>query len=207
MTIPTTSITSNRIVKQQSTSAKSSKRKRNTRPTPLLPQVVGIRQNSDGNIELVIKGGSIGIAGEFWTTEKLADELFDCLIRKEAEPDLVTICSANDEDDNNNNCSKKVDLSEKYESSNTLLYRKYIIRAEKIAGAYSKDKPIIFVINLVDLPERLQAELIDLQTANSERTLSYVLHSAVGRIFATASLNWFYESVSESHEIKLVLQP
>jgi hypothetical protein len=203
MTIPTTSITSNRIIKQQSTSAKSSKRKnRNTRPSPLLPQVVGIRQNSDGDIELVIKGGSVGIAGEFWTTEKLANELFECLIRKEAEPDLVTIYSANDD-----NCPKSVDLSEQYESSNTLLYRKYIIRAEKLANTYSKDKPIIFVINLVDLSERLQAELINLQTANSERTLSYVLHSAVSRIFATASLNWFYESMSESREIKVVLQP
>jgi hypothetical protein len=120
MTIPTTSIISNRIIKLQSTSARSSKRKKNnTRPTPLLPQVVGIMQNSDGNIELVIKGGSVGIAGEFWTTERLADKLFDCLIRKEAEPDLVTISSANDEDDNNNNYSKKVDLSEQYESSNT----------------------------------------------------------------------------------------
>jgi hypothetical protein len=203
MTIPTTSITSNRIIKQQSTSAKSSKRKnRNTRPSSLLPQVVGIRQNSDGDIELVIKGGSVGIAGEFWTTERLADELFDRLIRKEAEPELVTICSTNDD-----NCSKSVDLTEQYESSNTLLYRKYIIRAEKLANTYSKDKPIIFLINLVDLSERLQAELIDLQTAHSEKTLSYVLHSAVSRIFAAASLNWFYGSVSESKEIKVVLQP
>jgi hypothetical protein len=100
-----------------------------------------------------------------------------------------------------------VDLSEQYERSNTLLYRKYIIRAEKLAGTYSNDKPIIFVINLVDLPERLQAELIDLQTANNERTLGYVLHSVVHRIFAMASLNWFYESVSESGEIKVILQP
>jgi hypothetical protein len=83
-----------------------------------------------------------------------------------------------------------------YESSNTILYRKYIIRAEKLAGAYCNDGPNIFVINLVDLTERLQAELIDLQAAkNSRSTLAYVLHSVVGRIFALASLAWFYESL------------
>jgi hypothetical protein len=203
MTIPTTSITSNRIIKQQSSRTKSSKRKKqNTSQRPLLPQVIGIYQNSNGNLQLVIKDILVDVRGEFWTTERLADELFDRLIRKEAEPELVTICSTNDD-----NCSKSVDLTEQYESSNTLLYRKYIIRAEKLANTYSKDKPIIFLINLVDLSERLQAELIDLQTAHSEKTLCYVLHSAVSRIFAAASLNWFYGRVSESREIKVVLQP
>jgi hypothetical protein len=167
---------------------------------------MGTCQNANWNLEPIIEGGVVDVR-EFWTTERLADKLFDCLIRKEAEPELVTISSANDEDNNYNNYSKKVDLSEQYERSNTLLYRKYIIRAEKLAGTYSNDKPIIFVINLVDLPERLQAELIDLQTANNERTLGYVLHSVVHRIFAMASLNWFYESVSESGEIKVILQP
>src|ERR1051326_8332305 len=132
MTIPTTNTNAtSRIIKQQSSRTKSSKtkKKRNTfKYRPLLPQVIGIYQSSDGNPQLVIKDRLADVRGEFWTTEKLADELFDCLIRKEAEPDLVTISSANDDYDNN--CSKKVDLSEQYESSNTLLYRKYIIRAE-----------------------------------------------------------------------------
>ena len=130
------------------------------------------------------------------------DELFYCLARIEAEPELVTLPCTNDE---NPSC-RTIDLLEEYESSTTLLYRKYIIRAEKLAGAYHNDRPNIFVINLVDLTERLQAELIDLQTAkNSRRTLAYVLHSAVGRIFAMASLAWFYESACE--EIKVILEP
>jgi hypothetical protein len=67
------------------------------------------------------------------------DELFNCLAKKEAEPQLVTIPTAN-----NDSCHKDLDLLEQYESSNTLLYRKYIIRAEKVASSYSEDKPNIF---------------------------------------------------------------
>jgi hypothetical protein len=121
---------------------------------------------------------------------------------KKAEPEIVTIPSTNDE----NSCGKTMDLLEEYESSTTLLYRKYIIRAEKLTGAYCNGRPNIFVINLVDLTERLQAELIDLQTAkNSRRILAYVLHSVVGRIFGLASLAWFYKSACE--EIQMILEP
>lgn len=99
-----------------------------------------------------------------------------------------------------------MNLMEHYESKNTLLYRKYIIRAEKLAGSYLEDKPNIFVINLSDLDERMQAELLDLQrTKSSRETLSRVLHSVVGWIFALASLAWFYESANE--EIKVILEP
>lgn len=116
-------------------------------------------------------GGSINVGGEFWSTEKLADELFYFLTKKEAEPELVAIPSAS-----NDIYSKYTDLLERYESHDTLLYRKYIIRAEKLASVYSKDKPIIFVINLADLTERIQAELIDLMTANSkERSVMYYI--------------------------------
>jgi hypothetical protein len=95
---------------------------------------------------------------------------------------------------------------EHYESKNTLLYRKYIIRAEKLAGSYLEYKPNIFVINLSDLDERVQAELLDLQrTKRSRETLSRVLHSAVGRIFVLASLAWFYESARK--EIQVILEP
>jgi hypothetical protein len=167
----------------------------------LLPQVVGIRWISDDVFELITEGGSINVEGEFWSTEKLTDELYYCLATKEPEPQLVTISCANDE----NSCGKSIDLMEHYESKNTLLYRKYIIRAEKLVGAYCEGKPTIFVINLADLTERLQAELIDLMTANSKRTLSHVLHLAVARVFALASLAWFYESARE--EIEVVLQP
>jgi hypothetical protein len=148
----------------------------------------------------VTDGGSINVGGEFWSTEKLADELFYFLTKKEAEPELVAIPSAS-----NDIYSKYTDLLERYESHDTLLYRKYIIRAEKLASVYSKDKPIIFVINLADLTERIQAELIDLMTANSKRTFSHILHSAIARVFALASLAWFYESAHE--EIEVVLQP
>ena len=177
-------------------------KKRNTRLKPLLPQVIGIRTNSEGQLELATSGGLIDIGGGFWTTEKLIDELFYCLARIQAEPELVTLPCTNHE---NPSC-RTMDLLEEYESSTTLLYRKYIISAEKLAGTYRNDRPNIFVINLVDLTERLQAELMDLQTAkNSRRTLAYVLHSIVGRIFALASLAWFYESACE--EIKVILEP
>jgi len=87
-----------------------------------------------------------------------------------------------------------------------LLYRKYIIHAEKLAGSYLEDKPNIFVINLSDLNKRLQAELLDLQrTKRGREKLSQVLHSAVGRIFALASLAWFYKSACE--EIQVILEP
>jgi hypothetical protein len=149
----------------------------------------------------VTKGGLVDIGGEFWSTEKLADELFYCLAKKEPEPELVCVPSGS-----NDNYSNNIDLLEHYESKNTILYRKYIIRAEKLAGSYLKDKANIFVINLSDLDERLQAELLDLQRTKSSRdTLSQVLHSVVGRIFALASLAWFYESASE--EIKVILEP
>jgi hypothetical protein len=178
----------------------SSRKKLNTGTKPLLPQVVGIRWISDDVFEIITEGGSINVGDEFWTMKKIADELFYCLTKKQAEPEFATIPAAN-----NDNCHKDVDLLEQYESKNTLLYRKYIIRAEKLAGAYSKDRPIIFLINLADLTERLQAELIDLMTANSKRTLSHVLHSVVARLFALARLAWFYESARE--EIEVVLQP
>jgi hypothetical protein len=174
--------------------------KRNTRSKPLLSHVIGICANSDGELELVSAGGLVDFGGEFWTTQRLADELFHHLARKEAKPELVSIPYASKD-----NCTKNVDLLESYESHDTLLYRKYIIRAEKLAGVYSKDKPIIFVVNLADLTERLQAELIDLMTANSKRTLSYVLYLAVARVFALASLAWFYDSARE--EIQVTLEP
>ena len=181
---------------------KLSKKKRNRRSKPLLPQVVGIHANSEGQLELATSDGLIDIGGDFWTTEKLIDELFYCLARIEAEPKLVTVPCTNGE---NPSC-KTIDLLGEYESSTTLLYRKYIIRAEKLAGSYLGDKPNIFAINLSDLDERLQAELLDLQrTKSSRETLSLVLHSAVARIFALASLAWFYESALE--EIQVILEP
>jgi hypothetical protein len=187
--------------KASSARPKLSKKKRNTRSKPLLPQVIGIRANSGGKFELVTVGGLVDIRGEHWTTGELVDKLFYCLAKKEAEPELITIPATG-----SYSCSKDVDLLEQYESSNTLLYRKYIIRAEKVAGPYSEDKANIFVINLSDLQERLQAELLDLQRTKSSRdTLSHVLHSAVSRIFALASLAWFYESARE--EIKVILEP
>jgi hypothetical protein len=198
----TDNITTNRTCKSSSARPKLSKKKRNARLKPLLSQVIGIHANSEGELELVTSGGLVDIGGEFWTTERLIDELFYCLAIKKAEPELVTVPCINDE----NSCGKSIDLLEQYESSATPLYSKYIIRAEKLAGAYCNDRPNIFVINLVDLTERLQAELIDLQTANnSRRTLAYVLHSVVGRIFALASLAWFYESACE--EIQVILEP
>jgi hypothetical protein len=60
-----------------------------------------------------------------------------------AEPELVTVPCTNDE----NSSYKSIDLLEEYESSTTLLYRKYIIRAEKLAGAYCNNRPTIFIIN------------------------------------------------------------
>lgn len=167
----------------------------------MLPQVIGLRRISDEKIQLVTKGGIIYIRDEFCTTEKLADELFYCLARKQAEPEFVTVLSVQ-----NDNCPKYEDMLEQYESSNTLLYRKYIIRAEKLAGSYLEDKSNIFVINLSDLDERLQAELLDLKRTKSSRyTLSQVLHLAVARIFALTSLAWFYESARK--EIQVILEP
>lgn len=188
--------------KSSNARSKLSKKKRNTRSKPLLSQVIGIHANSEGQLELASSDGLIDIGGEFWTTEKLIDELFYCLARIEAEPELVTVPCTNDE---NPSC-RTIDLLEEYESSTTLLYRKYILRAEKLAGSYLRDKTNIFVINLSDLDERLQAELLDLQRTRSSRyTLSYVLHSAVGRVFALASLAWFYKSARA--EIKVILEP
>jgi len=187
--------------KSSSSSSKLSKNKRNTRSKPLLPQVIGIRANSEGQLELATSDGLTDIRGEFWTTEEIIDELFYCLARKEAEPELVTIPSTNDE---NSSC-KTIDLLEEYENNTTLLYKKYIICAEKLAGSYLRDNPSIFVINLSDLDERLQAELLDLQrTKSSRETLSRVLHFAVSRIFALASLAWFYGSDRE--EIRVILE-
>jgi len=177
------------------------KKKKNKRPKPLLPQVSGIHQASAEDFEFVTEGGLVDISRQLWTTEKLANQLFICLSKKEAEPMRVTMPFTD-----NNSSNKDKDLMEQYESSNTLLYKKYIIRAEKLAGSYCEDKPNIFVINLSDLDERLQAKLLDLQiTKSSGETLSRVLHSAVARIFALASLAWFYKSARE--EIKVSLEP
>jgi hypothetical protein len=137
------------------------RKKKNKRPKPLLPQVTGIRRTSADDFELVTEDGLVDVGGEYWATENIADELFICLAKREAEPDHVTIPFPD-----NDICQKNVDLLEQYESSNTLLYKKYIIRAEKLASTYCKDKPNIFAINLSDLDERLQAELLDLQRTN-----------------------------------------
>jgi hypothetical protein len=190
-------------LKRKSAGTKKSKKGKNTWSKPLLlPHVTGIRKVSDNEFHLIIKDGLVDIGGEFWTTERLADELFYCMAITKAEPELVNIPSINDE----NSCGKSTDLLEEYESSTTLLYRKYIIHAEKLAGEYCNDKLNIFRINLADLTERLQAELIDLQTTkNSRRAIACVLHSVVGRIFALASLAWFYESARE--EIQVILEP
>jgi hypothetical protein len=185
--------------RKSSTTEASNKKKNNARTKPLLLQVVGIRHISNKELQLVTKGGLIDIGGEFWTTEKLVDQLFYTLAKKEAVPEIVIVPS-------NSNGTDSIDLLEQYESPKTLLYRKYVIRAERVAGSYSEDKANIFVINLSDLDERLQAELLDLQRTKSGRdTLSLVLHSAVDRIFAMASLAWFYESARE--EIKVILEP
>lgn len=187
---------------QSSTRSKSSKRRHEIRPKPLLSQVIGIRLKDDEELGLVTTVGLVDVSGEYWTTETLADELFYCLVKKEAEPELISIRCANNEGQH----SKSIDLSELYESSKTLLYGKCIILAEQLASTYDNNKPIIFVINLSDLPDRLKAELIDLQSTKSSRaTLAYVLHSAVARIFALACLSWFYESAFQ--EIKVILQP
>jgi hypothetical protein len=194
-----------KLLKGRLSSSKRAKTsKPNARPKPLLPQVIGIRANSDGGLELVTASGLVDLADEHWTTERLVDELFYCLVKKESEPELVTTLYVNNE----NLYCKSVDLLEHYESNKTILYRKYIIRAEQSAGTYCNGGPIIFIINLADLTERLKAKLIDLhRTKKSRSTLSYVLHSAVYRIFAMASLSWFYDSASLSHEIKVVIQP
>jgi len=195
----TDNITISKISKSSSAGPKLSKKKLNTRSKPLLPQVIGINANSEGQLELVTSGGLVDIAGEFWTTEKLTDELFHCLAKKEAVPEIVTVLC-------NSNGTDSVDLLEQYEGPKTLLYKKYIIRAEKFVGAYCNDKANNFIINLYDLDDRLQAELLDLQrTKNSRDTLSRVLHSVVDRIFALASLAWFYGSARQ--EIKVILEP
>jgi hypothetical protein len=87
----TDNIINSRTSKSSSTRPKLSRKKRNIRSKPLLPQVIDIHANSDGELELVTSGGSVDIGGEFWTTEKLIDELFYCLVGKEAESELVTI--------------------------------------------------------------------------------------------------------------------
>jgi hypothetical protein len=193
----------NSSIKRKSIKPNSNKmKKRNRRPKLLLPQVIGVYPNSDGELGLVTADGLVDVGDEHWATEKLVDDLLYCLVKKEAEPKLVTIPCANNE----SSYCKSIDLSEQYESNNTLLYRKYIICAKRSASTYCNERPIIFVVNLADLPDRLKAELIDLQATKSNRTtLAYVLHSAVARIFAMASLRWFYESASQ--EIKVILQP
>jgi hypothetical protein len=169
MTIFTDSVICNSRAKERST-GKLGRRKRNTQPKPLLPQVVGIYPNSDGELHLVIKGGVVDIGGEFWTTEKLADHLFYTLAKKEAVAEIVTVPCTNDE---NSSC-KIMDRLEEYESSATLLFRKYIIRAEKLAGSYIGYQPNVFVINLSDLDERLHAELLDLQRTKSHTVIQKV---------------------------------
>jgi hypothetical protein len=160
--------TNTTVGKPSSTRPKSSKKKREIMPKPVLPQVIGIRPNSDRELGLVTADGLVDIWGEHWATEKLVDELFYCLIKNEAEPELVTIPCANNE----GSYCKSIDLLEQYESNKTLLYRKYIIRAEQSAGTYHNDRPIIFVVNLADLAERLKAELIDLQRTRSSKAHS-----------------------------------
>jgi hypothetical protein len=72
------------------------------------------RRISDKELQLVTKGGLIDIGGGFWTTEKLVDQLFYALAKKEAVPEIVTVpCNSNGTD--------SIDLLEQYESSKTLL--------------------------------------------------------------------------------------
>jgi hypothetical protein len=79
-------------LKRKSAGTKKSKKGKNTWSKPLLlPQVTGIRQVSDNEFHLIIKDGLVDIGGEFWTTERLIDELSYCLAIKKAEPELVTV--------------------------------------------------------------------------------------------------------------------
>jgi hypothetical protein len=127
-----------------------------------------------------------------WTKERLIDELTKQLIRIDDKP----ICNCTGSDG-------QLDISKELRQSSVWYNKKYLLRAQRAIATYCHPVPIVFVINLFDLTNRLKAELVDL--VSSKGTLSYVLYSVVQRIFAAVSSNWFYESAAE--EIEVVIQP
>lgn len=168
------------------------KSKKTKTTIPVLPQVTGY----DGTINSVIcaeSEKSIPMR-DFWTKECLIDEFTQQLLKIDAKPEFGIIC-------NDTNSSSQMDTSEEFERGYCLSHRKYLIRAQRAIATYCDGKPIVFVVNLSDLADRLKAELIDLTSRKS--ILGDVLHSVVQRIFAVVSSNWLYESAAEEIEVAI----
>jgi hypothetical protein len=162
---------------------------------PVLPQVTGY----DATINSVICAGSEKSIPmrDFWSKECLIDEFTQRLLKIIAKSEFGIICN------DTNSSSQMYTSEEEFERGNCLSRRKYLIRAQRAIATYCDGKPIIFVVNLSDLTDRLKAELIDLTQCKS--LLGDMLHSVVQRIFAAVSSNWFYESAAE--EIEVLIQP
>jgi hypothetical protein len=115
---------------------------------------------------------------EYWTTEKLIDELIYCLCGSKSHP-------VNE---------KTVDLQIRspkcYEQAQFLFYR--------IPG-WKPTPP--FVICLEDLTPKIIKELEELQRTNPQ-VLQYVLKMAVGAIFENIDLKYYHRSVARNLKVK-----
>ncbi len=111
---------------------------------------------------------------ERWTTEKLIDELFLHLAR-------VSEQVSND--------------------GQTIRVKKYYHRAWELSRRIPVWRPTPeFVVDIVDLSERLLKEL---QDVTSNEWCDYVLKQAVGRIFENLDFEFYHQSVARLLRIKM----
>jgi hypothetical protein len=114
---------------------------------------------------------------ELWTTEKLVDELFLC---------LVSISESVSDD-----------------KGETISVRKYPRRARELRKWIPVARPPPeYIIDKPDLNEKLRTEVMEEIT--SEEARQYVLKEAVGRIFENLDSEEYHLSIARNLVVRLV---
>jgi hypothetical protein len=152
---------------------------------PLLPEIIGIRIGSQGQPEILTKGGQIQTK-ELWTTEALVDNLVSRIIQVKEENELPNL------------------------TRSPFLYdRKYlncavavIVNWSKIEQNNQRHQFVFFLSDIITNDGRLAAELIDLGRTTPS-TLAYVLHKVVERLFDMVGASRFYQSASEKIQVRI----
>jgi hypothetical protein len=113
---------------------------------------------------------------ELWTTEKLIDELFFCLVN-------ISEIVSNDRGD-------------------SVSVRKYSQRSRELCRWIPLAMPSPeYIINKSDLNEKLRTEL--LEEITSEEARQYVLKEAVGRIFENLNFERYHLSIARNLVVRL----
>ena len=113
-----------------------------------------------------------------WTTERLVEELFLDLAR--AKEKML-------------------------EGEQPIAVSKYYRQAKEIMFLISVTRPTVpFIVNVSDFSTKVMQELEKLHRLGDIKTISYVLTSAVGKIFENVNFEYYHGSIMRNLKVRLV---